>query len=78
MNEDIFPAVAWDMRSMIVFRALQRFFGGSMIPTAFTAAVMLFQGRQKAIAASFITAAAGVAPTIGPAHATEPVASRGW
>jgi MFS family permease len=46
-------SVAWDMRSMIVFRALQGFFGGSMIPTAFTAAVILFQGRQKAIAASF-------------------------
>jgi MFS transporter, DHA2 family, multidrug resistance protein len=59
-------SAAWDMRSMIVFRALQGFFGGSMIPTAFTAAVVLFQGRQKAIAASFITAAAGVAPTIGP------------
>jgi MFS transporter, DHA2 family, multidrug resistance protein len=59
-------SLAWDIRSMIVFRALQGFFGGSMIPTAFTAAVILFQGRQKAIAASFITAAAGVAPTIGP------------
>src|SRR5271155_3756688 len=49
-------SVAWDMRSMIVFRALQGFFGGSMIPTAFTAAVILFQGKQKAIAVSFITA----------------------
>jgi MFS transporter, DHA2 family, multidrug resistance protein len=48
------------------FRALQGFFGGSMIPTAFTAAVILFQGRQKAVAASFVTAAAGVAPTLGP------------
>jgi DHA2 family multidrug resistance protein len=59
-------STAWDIRSMIVFRALQGFFGGSMIPTAFTAAVILFQGRQKAVAASFVTAAAGVAPTLGP------------
>ena len=51
---------AWDIHSMIVFRALQGFFGGSMIPTAYTAAVILFQGRQKAIAASFVSAAAGV------------------
>jgi MFS transporter, DHA2 family, multidrug resistance protein len=59
-------SMAWDMRSMIAFRALQGFLGGSMIPTAFTAAVILFPGRQKAVAASFITAAAGVAPTLGP------------
>jgi DHA2 family multidrug resistance protein len=59
-------STAWDMRSMIVFRALQGFFGGAMIPTAFTAAVILFQGRQKAIAASLVSAVAGVAPTLGP------------
>src|SRR6185437_9801470 len=29
---------AWDIHSMIVFRALQGFLGGSMIPTVFTAA----------------------------------------
>jgi MFS transporter, DHA2 family, multidrug resistance protein len=57
---------AWDIKSMIAFRALQGFFGGSMIPTAFTAAVILFQGKQKAVAASFVSAAAGVAPTLGP------------
>src|SRR5205823_5646722 len=58
--------IAWDIRSMIVFRALQGFFGGSMIPTAFTAAVILFQGKQKAVAASLVSAAAGLAPTLGP------------
>jgi DHA2 family multidrug resistance protein len=57
---------AWDLRSMIVFRALQGFFGGSMIPTAYTASVILFAGKQKAVAASFVTAAAGLAPTVGP------------
>ena len=57
---------AWDLRSMIVFRALQGFFGGSMIPTAYTASVILFAGRQKAVAASFVTAAAGLAPAVGP------------
>jgi len=62
----ILCSCAWDIRSMIVFRTLQGLFGGSMIPTAFTAAVILFQGRQKAIAASFVSAAAGVAPTLGP------------
>src|SRR5579862_6634453 len=59
-------AAAWDIHAMVAFRALQGFFGGSMIPTAFTAAVILFQGRQKAIAASCISATAGLAPTLGP------------
>ena len=57
---------AWDLHSMIVFRAVQGFFGGSMIPTAYTASVILFAGKQKAVAASFVTAAAGLAPTVGP------------
>src|ERR1700685_148962 len=59
-------STAWDINSMIVFRALQGFFGGSMIPTAVTAAVILSQGKQKAVAASFVSAAAGIAPTLGP------------
>ena len=54
------------MRSLIVFRGLQGFFGGAMIPTAFTAAVILFQGKQKAVAASFVSGVAGLAPTLGP------------
>jgi MFS transporter, DHA2 family, multidrug resistance protein len=58
--------LAWDIRSMIVFRALQGFFGGVLIPTAFTAAVLLFQGKQKAVAASCVSAAAGLAPALGP------------
>jgi MFS transporter, DHA2 family, multidrug resistance protein len=58
--------MAWDIRSMIVFRALQGLFGGVMIPTAFTAAVVLFAGKQKAVAASCVSAAAGLAPTLGP------------
>jgi MFS transporter, DHA2 family, multidrug resistance protein len=57
---------AWDINSMIAFRTLQGFFGGSMIPTAYTAAVILFPAKHKAVAASFVTAAAGLAPTVGP------------
>jgi MFS transporter, DHA2 family, multidrug resistance protein len=58
--------MAWDMRSMIVFRVLQGLFGGVLIPTAFTAAVVLFQGKHKAAAASCVSAAAGLAPALGP------------
>jgi DHA2 family multidrug resistance protein len=59
-------STAWDIDSMIAFRALQGLFGGSLIPTAFTAAVILFEGKQKAVAASFVSAAAGLAPALGP------------
>ena len=58
--------LAWDIRSMIVFRALQGVFGGVMIPTATTAAVILFQGKHKAVAASCVSIAAGLAPALGP------------
>src|SRR3978361_1227065 len=37
---------AWDIESMIVFRALQGFLGGSMIPTAFTTAFAFFKGPE--------------------------------
>jgi DHA2 family multidrug resistance protein len=37
-----------------------------MIPTAFTAVVIMFQGKQKAIAASFVSGTAALAPTLGP------------
>jgi MFS transporter, DHA2 family, multidrug resistance protein len=62
----ILCGMAWDIRSMIAFRGLQGLFGGVMIPTAFTAAVVLFEGKQKAVAASCVSAAAGLAPTLGP------------
>lgn len=57
---------AWDIQSMIVFRALQGFLGGSMIPTVFTTAFALFQGQRVVIAAATIGALASLAPTLGP------------
>jgi MFS transporter, DHA2 family, multidrug resistance protein len=58
--------MSWDLRSMIMFRALQGIFGGVMIPMAFTASVVLFEGRRKAVAAACVSIAAGLAPTLGP------------
>ncbi len=57
---------AWNIQSMIVFRALQGFLGGSMIPTCFTAAFFYFQGSQRVIAAAVIGAISSLAPTLGP------------
>src|SRR5476651_493785 len=57
---------AWNIQSMIAFRALQGFLGGSMIPLVFTSAFMFFSGKQRVIAASTIGAIASLAPTLGP------------
>jgi DHA2 family multidrug resistance protein len=57
---------AWDIKSMIVFRALQGFLGGSMIPLVFTTAFMFFNGKQRVVAAATIGALASLAPTLGP------------
>jgi DHA2 family multidrug resistance protein len=39
-------SMAWDIRSMIVFRAIGGLFGGSMIPVTQTAAVALFKEKE--------------------------------
>jgi DHA2 family multidrug resistance protein len=57
---------AWNIQSMIVFRALQGFLGGSMIPTVFTTAFIYFGGHQRVIAAATIGAISSLAPTLGP------------
>jgi len=57
---------AWNIQSMIVFRALQGFLGGSMIPTVFTAAFAFFKGPKVVIAAACIGSLASLAPTLGP------------
>jgi DHA2 family multidrug resistance protein len=57
---------AWDIESMIAFRALQGFLGGSMIPTAFTSAFFYFTGQQRIVAAAIIGGLSSLAPTLGP------------
>jgi DHA2 family multidrug resistance protein len=58
--------VAWNIQSMIIFRALQGFLGGSMIPTVFTTAFIFFTGSQRIAAAATVGAIASLAPTLGP------------
>jgi MFS transporter, DHA2 family, multidrug resistance protein len=57
---------AWNIQSMIVFRALQGFLGGSMIPTVFTAAFAFFKGPKVIIAAACVGSLSSLAPTLGP------------
>jgi DHA2 family multidrug resistance protein len=62
----ILCGLAWNIQSMIAFRALQGFLGGSMIPMVFTTAFVFFQGKQRVIAAATIGAIASLGPTLGP------------
>ena len=57
---------AWNIQSMIIFRALQGFLGGSMIPTVFTTAFIYFTGQQRIFAAATVGAISSLAPTLGP------------
>lgn len=57
---------AWNIQSMIAFRAMQGFLGGSMIPLVFTTAFAFFAGPQRVIAAATVGGLASLAPTLGP------------
>lgn len=58
--------IAWNIESMIMFRALQGFLGASMIPTVFTSSFHYFQGQRRVYSAAVIGTIASVAPTLGP------------
>src|SRR5712675_1052595 len=58
--------VAWNIESMIVFRALQGMLGASMIPTVFTSSFHYFQGQRRVYSVAVIGTIASVAPTLGP------------
>jgi MFS transporter, DHA2 family, multidrug resistance protein len=58
--------LAWNIESMILFRALQGLLGASMIPTMFTSSFYFFQGQRRIYSAAVIGTIASVAPTLGP------------
>jgi DHA2 family multidrug resistance protein len=58
--------LAWNIESMIAFRALQGLLGASMIPTVFTSSFHYFQGPRRVYSAAVIGTIASVAPTLGP------------
>ena len=58
--------LAWNIESMIVFRALQGLLGASMIPTVFTSSFHYFQGQRRVYSAAVVGTIASIAPTLGP------------
>ncbi len=57
---------AWDIQSMIVFRVLQGFTGGAMVPTVFATGFALFEGKQRAMIPAILGMVSVLAPTLGP------------
>ena len=48
--------IAWNIESMIVFRALQGLLGASMIPTVFTSSFHYFPGQRRVYSAAVVGA----------------------
>ena len=59
-------ATASSINEMIVWRALQGFIGGGMIPTVFASAFTIFPPSKRPIVSPMIGLVATLAPTIGP------------
>jgi DHA2 family multidrug resistance protein len=59
-------ALAWNIESMIVFRALQGMLGASMVPTMFTSSFHFFQGPRRVYSAAVVGTIASLAPVLGP------------
>jgi DHA2 family multidrug resistance protein len=59
-------ATSNSLSEMIVWRALQGFIGGAMIPTVFATAFTIFPKERQAVVTPVIGLVATLAPTIGP------------
>ena len=57
---------AWDIQSMVLFRVLQGFVGGAMVPTVFATGYALFTGAQRAMIPAILGMVSVLAPTLGP------------
>ncbi|HZB61692.1 MAG TPA: DHA2 family efflux MFS transporter permease subunit [Microvirga sp.] len=59
-------ATATNIEQMILWRALQGFIGGGMIPTVFASAFTIFPPEKRPVISPIIGLVATLAPTIGP------------
>ena len=57
---------AWNLESMIVFRAMQGFTGGALIPMAFTLILQLLPLEKRPLGMALFGVTATFAPSIGP------------
>lgn len=57
---------AWNIESMTIFRAIQGFVGGAMVPTVFATGFALFTGKKRAMIPAILGMVSTLAPTLGP------------
>src|SRR5215470_10818717 len=58
--------LAWNIESMILFRAVQGFTGGAMVPSVFAVGFTLFTGKERAMIPAILGMFAVLAPPLGP------------
>src|SRR3569623_1330133 len=58
--------MAWNIQSMTVFRAIQGFVGGAMVPTVFATGFAMFDGPKRAMIPAILGMVSTLAPTLGP------------
>ncbi len=66
VSASLLCSFSWNMTSMIIFRALQGFSGGALIPLAFSLVVQLLPIQKRAIGMAMFGVTATFAPSIGP------------
>jgi DHA2 family multidrug resistance protein len=72
-------AFAWNLPSMIVFRALQGFLGGGMLPASYAAMYMLFPDQKRLRLAQMVGGMTStLAPAIGPTFGGYITESMSW
>ncbi len=59
-------AMAWNIESMIVFRAIQGFLGGGMIPTTMGAMFIMFPPEKRNLPLVMVGLVSTLAPALGP------------
>jgi DHA2 family multidrug resistance protein len=59
-------AFSGNFASLVIFRIVQGFAGGTLIPAVFTGVFLLFPARQHAIAGTIAGVTAVLGPTVGP------------
>ena len=71
-------AFAWDINSLIVFRALQGFSGAAMIPTTMATLYIVMPLRYQPMGAAMIGVVSTLAPSLGPTLGGYIAEALGW
>ena len=71
-------ALSWNLESLLVFRGIQGFMGGGMIPTSMTALYLLFPEAKRSLPLVMFGMISTLGPAIGPTIVVgSPITSHG-